>query len=194
MPPASALEITQLLQAWSGGDAQALARLMSVVYPELRRSARRHMAHQPPDHTLEATGLVHEVYLRLAKFHESNWKDRAHFYAVCAQEMRRILVDSARRRQADRRGGGAQRVDFDDALTIPAQGTVDLVAVDEALHALETVDPRKSRVVELRFFGGLKEEEVAAVLHVSKETVQRDWRLAKLWLWRELNGRHPDGA
>jgi len=185
-------EITELLVAWGGGDESALDRLMPIVYDELRRLAHRYMSHERPGHTLQTTALVNEAYLRLVGWREVQWQNRAHFFAVSAQMMRRILVDFARDRQYLKRGGGALRVSLADAASLTEQRGADLVALDEALNALAEVDRRKAQVVEMRFFGGLSVEEVAEVLKVSKETVIRDWRLAKVWLLREL-GREAAG-
>jgi RNA polymerase sigma factor (TIGR02999 family) len=181
-------EITQLLRAWSAGDQNALDKLTPLVYRELHRAAKRYMARQQPDHTLQTTALVNEVYLRLVAFKEVSWADRAHFFAVCAQLMRRILTDWARGQQYQKRGKGAQHVPFEDALVVSPERGPDLVALDEALKALSEVNSRRSQVVELRFYGGLSVEETADVLKVSAETVMRDWKLAKLWLLREMSG------
>jgi len=180
-------EITELLVAWGGGDEAALDRLMPLVYGELRRLARRYMSRESPGHTLQTTALVNEAYLRLVNWREVRWQNRAHFFAVSAQMMRRILVDFARDRQYLKRGGGARRVSLNEAAGFKVERGADLVALDEALTTLAEVDRRKAQVVEMRFFGGLSVEEVAEVLKVSKETVMRDWRLAKVWLLRELN-------
>ncbi len=179
-------EISELLVAWGGGDESALDRLMPLVYDELRRLAHRYMSHERPGHTLQTTALVNEAYLRLVNWREARWQNRAHFFAVAAQMMRRILVDFARDRQYLKRGGGALRVSLDKAASFTKSRSEDLVALDEALAALAEVDRRKGRVVEMRFFGGLSVKEVAEVLKVSEETVMRDWRLAKVWLLREL--------
>lgn len=187
-------EITGLLLAWSGGNQQALEKLTPLVYQELHRTARRYMAREHPNHTLQATALINEVYLRLVDLHDVKWNDRAHFFALCASMMRRILIDFARSRRYQKRGGEARRISFDEALFIAPEPETDLVALDEALTGLAGVDQRKSRVVELRFFGGLSVEETAAVLKVSDETVKRDWRIAKLWLLRELSAEKNDGA
>ncbi|MFL6334690.1 MAG: sigma-70 family RNA polymerase sigma factor [Pyrinomonadaceae bacterium] len=184
-PPSN--EITGLLMAWGGGDESALDRLMPLVYDELRRLARRYMSRERPGHTLQTTALVNEAYLRLVNWRDVRWQNRAHFFAVSAQMMRRILVDFARDRQYLKRGGGALRVSLAEAASLAEQRGADLVALDEALDALAEVDKRKARVVEMRFFGGLSVKEVAEVLKVSAETVMRDWRLAKVWLLRELN-------
>ena len=181
-------EVTQLLVAWSDGDETALEKLAPLVYDELRQLARRHMAGERRGHTLQTTALVNEAYLRLVDWREVRWQNRAHFFAVSAQMMRHILVDFARSRSYQKRGAGALQVSLDEAASLSDERGADLVALDEALTALATVDGRKSKVVELRYFGGLSVEEAAEVLKVSPETVMRDWRLAKVWLLRELSG------
>ena len=178
-------ELTRLLLAWSAGDEQALDDLLPVVYRELYNMARRYMAGERPDHTLQASALVNEAYLRLVDVRQMQWQNRAHFFGVCAQLMRRILVDFGRRRHYLKRGAGVRPVNLSEDLVIGAQ-TTNLLALDDALNALAAVDPRKVRVVELRFFSGLTVEETAEVLNVSVDTVVRDWRLAKVWLHREL--------
>ncbi len=187
----SAHRITELLGAWSDGDDDALALVTPLVHAELRQMARRHMRRERADHTLQVTALVNECYLRLPEAQRVRWQDRAHFLAWASRLMRRILVDFARDREAAKRGAGAVRLPLDDALAAPAPGH-DLVALDDALAALAEIDDRKSRVVELRFFGGLNTDEVAAALGVSAKTVLRDWQLAKMWLLQELGGR-PGG-
>lgn len=187
-------EVTQLLRAWVEGDASACDQLYRVVYGELRRLAHRYMHRENPGHTLQTTALVNEAYLRLAHSKDVDWKDRAHFFAVSANIMRRILIDEARARRAERRGGDAQQVALDDLVDIPQAPTQDLLALDEALDRLARVDERKTKVVELRYFGGLSVEETAAVLKVSQDTVLRDWRLAKAWLLRELNEGNAHGV
>lgn len=179
-------EITGLLVAWGGGDKSALDRLMPLVYDELRRLAHRYMSNERPGHTLQTTALVNEAYLRLVNWKEVQWQNRAHFFGVSAQMMRRILVDFARDRQYLKRGGGAMQVSLSDASSFAECRAAYLVALDEALTALTKQDERKGQVVEMRFFGGLSIKEVAEVLKVSEETVMRDWRLAKVWLLREL--------
>jgi RNA polymerase sigma factor (TIGR02999 family) len=181
-------DVTGLLRAWGQGDETALQQLVPLVYEQLRASARRHMARERPGHTLQTTALIHETYLRLVNVRHVNWQNRAHFFGICAQLMRRILVDIARSHGYQKRGGGRQRVDLEDALLVTPQPGADLVALDEALQRLAAVDERKSRVVELRFFGGLSVKETAAVMNVSGDTVMRDWKLAKVWLLRELSG------
>jgi len=190
-PPA--IQITELLRSWSQGDEGAIERLMPMVYDELHRMARRYMSSEKPGHTLQATALVNEAYLRLVDASQANWQNRTHFFAVSAQVMRRILVDWARSRQAAKRGSDMPVLELNEALAVPMQTGSDLVAVDDALKALALVDARKSQVVELRFFGGLNVEETAAVLKVSQDTVHRDWRLAKSWLRRELAREQAHG-
>jgi RNA polymerase sigma-70 factor, ECF subfamily len=192
--PAAQHDVTRLLRAWGAGDESALKHLMPLVYRELHRLAGRYMAAEQPGQTLQTTALVHEVYLRLVDVRNVDWQDRAHFYALCARLMRRILIDFARSRTYQKRGGGATHVELDEALTVSAVAGSELLAVDDALQRLSAVDPRKSQVVELRFFGGLTVEETAAALKVSPETVMRDWRLAKAWLTRELDREGPHGA
>ena len=180
-------EVTQLLLAWGKGDPAALEELTPVVYDELRRLARHYMSNERVGHTLQATALVNEAYMRLVDIHKVQWQNRAHFFAMSARLMRRILVDSARSRNYQKRGAGAQKVSLDERLMVAEPGR-DLVALDDALEQLAKVDERKSKVVEMRFFGGLSVEETAEVLDVSRDTVKRDWRLAKLWLLRKLEG------
>jgi RNA polymerase sigma factor (TIGR02999 family) len=177
-----------LLLAWGQGDQGALERLVPLVHDELHRIARRCMAGERVGHSLQATALVNEVYLRLIDVSHVDWQDRAHFLAVSARLMRRILVDHARSRNYEKRGGGVQKVSFDEGLVVALEPGQDLIALHDALTALAKVDARKSQVVELRFFGGLSAEETAEALHVSTDTVTRDWKLAKVWLLRELRG------
>jgi RNA polymerase sigma-70 factor, ECF subfamily len=181
-------EITVLLQAWRAGDDRALERLTPKVYRELHRAARGCMGAERDDHTLQPTALINELYLRLAGLQHVDWQNRAHFFALCARQMRRILTDLARTRLAEKRGGGAYVVSLDGAPEIPSTSRDDVLAIDDALNALARVDERKSKVVEFRFFGGLSVEETAEVLQVSQDTVARDWRLAKAWLLREMSG------
>jgi RNA polymerase sigma factor (TIGR02999 family) len=183
---AEANEITQLLLAWGSGEEEAFDKLAPLVYAELRTLARRYMAGERPGHTLQTTALVNEAYLRLVDTSRVQWQNRAHFFAVSAQIMRRILVDFARSRNRPKRGGAAHRLTLDEAPPIAVERGADLIALDDALTALSAIDPRKAKVVELRFFGGLTEDETAEVLKVSSDTVTRDWRLAKVWLRREL--------
>ena len=180
-------DATNLLLAWSSGDASALEQLMPLVYQELRSLAVRYMRQERADHTLQATALVNEAYLRLVDVNRIQWQNRSHFLAVAAQTMRRILVEFARQRHRQKRGGDAVHVALEDAPDIVQHQAVDLVALNDALAALATLDSRMSQVVELRFFGGLTVEETAAVLNVSPETVMRDWKTAKVWLLRELS-------
>ena len=189
----SANEVTQLLLAWGDGDEAALGRLIPLVHGELRRLARRHMRAERLGHTLQATALVNEAYLRLIDVRKVRWQNRTHFFAMSARLMRRILVDRARSRHYQKRGGGAAKVTFDEALVVSDTRSDMLIALDEALVALAAVDFRKSQVVEMRFFGGLSVEETALVLKVSVDTVMRDWKLAKAWLLRELKGQAGDG-
>ena len=183
MPPRS--DATELLVAWSNGDQSAFDKLVPLVYQELRALARRYMRHERPDHTLQATALVHEAYGRLIDVKRIQWQNRAHFLAVAAQTMRRILVEFARQRNRQKRGGDATRVAL-SAVDVAQEQSADLVALSDALSVLATFDRRMSQVVELRFFGGLSVEETADVLKVSPETVMRDWKTAKAWLLREL--------
>jgi RNA polymerase sigma factor (TIGR02999 family) len=178
--------LTALLHDWGNGNVAAREQLFPAVYAELRRLAQRHMRRERADHTLQASALVNEAYLRLIDVSQVQWRDRAHFFALAAQMMRRILVDAARRRGFAKRGGGAHRRTFDEALVVAPSRGADLVALDDALAALTAVDYRKGQVVELRFFGGLSVEETAAVLKISPQSVLRDWKLAKVWLAREL--------
>jgi RNA polymerase sigma-70 factor, ECF subfamily len=187
-------EVTGLLLAWSQGDEGALQKLVPMVYEELRRLAHRYMSQERAGHTLQTTALVHEVYQRLIDTPHVGWHDRTHFLAVCAQFMRRILVDHARSHGYLKRGGGLQQVPLDEALDLPQAGGTDLVAIDGALTELAGIDARKARVVELRFFGGLTVQETARVLQVSPETVLRDWKMAKVWLLRELSPGNGHGA
>lgn len=187
-------EVTGLLRAWGQGDESALEKLVPLVYDQLHLAARRYMAGERPGHTLQTTALIHETYLRLVNVRQVKWQNRAHFFAICAQLMRRILVDFARSRGYQKRGGDATQVDFDEALLVSPELGANLVALDEALQRLSEVDERKSRVVELRFFGGLSVKEAAEVLKVSVDTVMRDWKLAKVWLLRELSGGAANGA
>lgn len=180
-------EVTRLLVAWSDGDEEALAALMPLVYEELRLLAHRHLGRERAGHTLQTTALVHEAYLRLVDQKETRWRNRAHFIAIASQMMRRILVDYARARGYAKRGGGARRVSLDEAMVVSDERADDVVALDDALSTLAQFDERKSRMVELRFFGGLSIEETAEVLGVSLGTVMRDWTLAKAWLQREIN-------
>jgi RNA polymerase sigma-70 factor, ECF subfamily len=187
-------DVTGLLRAWSAGDESAFEKLVPLVYQELHQRAGRYMAQERTGHTLQTTALVNEVYLRLVDSPQRNWENRAHFFAACAQLMRRILVDFARSRNYQKRGGGARKVPLEEALSVCNESPQQIIAVDDALKNLAAIDARKSRVVELRFFGGLSVEETAEVIRVSPETVMRDWKMAKVWLLREISGSAPSGA
>lgn len=178
-------EVTELLVAWSNGDRQALARLLPKVYDELRRLASSYLRHERPDHTLETRALAHEAYLRLVQQERVTWRNRAHFFGVAAQMMRRILVDHARSHGYAKRAGGS-RVSLVEALALPVERAPDLVALDEALTDLATIDAEQAKIVELRFFGGLKTDEIAQVLGISTATVARRWRMVKAWLYHHL--------
>lgn len=185
-------EVTQLLLAWGNGDREALDRLMTLVYEELRRLAGHYLAGERHGHTLQATALVNEAYLQLVESGAREWQNRAHFFGVAAQMMRRVLVDHARTRSSLKRGGDMQRVTFDDGAVVSHERMGEIVALDDALSALASLDERKCRTVELRFFGGLSIEETAAALEVSPGTVMRDWTLAKAWLQREMSRGNAD--
>lgn len=182
------MDATELLRAWSDGDEAALEQLVPLVETELHRLAHAYMRRERKGHTLQATALVNEVFLRLAHTANPRWQDRAHFVGIAARLMRRVLVDHARARGYRKRGGGGQRVPLENVALITPEPEVDVIAVDRALEAFAKIDPRKSQIVELRFFGGLTVEETADVLGISVKTVKRDWRVAKLWLSRELQG------
>jgi RNA polymerase sigma-70 factor, ECF subfamily len=192
VPPSH--DVTGLLQAWGEGDEEALQKLVPLVYEQLRAAARRYMVRERQGHTLQTTALIHETYLRLVDVRRIKWQNRAHFLAICAQLMRRILIDFARSRRYKKRGGGSPRVNLDEALVVQSAPDENLLALDDALNRLALVDARKSRVVELRFFGGLGIKEAAEVMKVSPDTVMRDWKLAKVWLLRELTGDDRRGA
>jgi RNA polymerase sigma factor (TIGR02999 family) len=178
--------LTELLLAWGEGDAGALEKLTPLVYDHLHRLARHYMAGERPGHTLQATALVNEAYMRLADCSRLQWQNRAQFFAVAAQAMRRILVDFARSRRNQKHGGDLHQTSFDEALVLPVQPSNDLIALDEALDLLGTVDPRKAKIVELRYFGGMEEREIAEMLRVSTDTVQREWKTARVWLYNRL--------
>ena len=180
-------EVTQILHEWSDGDADAPARLMPLVYNELRRQARSYLAKERGSHTLQPTALVHEAYLRLVDQTRISWQNRAHFFGIAANMMRRILVDHARAHASEKRGGAAIRLSIEDVQIPLEQRASDLIALDEALEKLVKFDERKAKIVEMRFFGGLNDEEIAEVLDVSSRTVLRDWKTARLWLFRELS-------
>lgn len=186
-------DVSTLLRAWSEGDQAALEHLTPIVYEELRRLARYYMGRERSGHSLQATALVNEAYLKLVDYKRMRWENRAHFFAVSAQLMRRILVDHARRHNL-KRGAGVQRVELEDSAVICATRDEDLVALDEAMNALAEIDPRKAQVVELRFFGGLSVEESAEVLKISPVTVMRDWSTARAWLHREISGGARHGS
>ncbi len=190
----SSFEAVDLLTAWRGGDHSALDALMPLVYDELRRLARDYLRRERPDHTLQPTALVNEAYLRLVDQKRMRWQNRAHFFAIAAQMMRRILIDHARSKHFEKRGGGVPRVALDEAAVLSDERAGELVALDEALTGLAALDERKGRVVELRYFGGLSVEEVAEVLGVSADTVTRDWRRAKAFLRREMQRGGAGGA
>ncbi len=194
MTSAGSHELTRLLHAWSKGDQSALEKLTPFVYDELHRVAHRYLSRERRGHTLQTTALINEAYARLIDSGEMNWENRTHFFGVCARLMRQILTDYARSHLSQKRGRGVGTVTLDESLEVPVEPRADLVALDDALNRLAAIDPRKSRVVELRFFGGLTAEEAAAVLKVSPETVQRDWKLAKVWLHRELTGEKQNEA
>ncbi len=194
MTHASPREVTGLLVAWSEGDHTALEKLMPIVYAELHRLAKRYMGHEHPGHTLQTSALVNEAYIRLIEASGVRWQNRTHFFAVSAQIMRRILVDFARDKQNLKRGGGARQVTLDEGLVVSPESGADLLALDEALERLAVLNERQSRVVELRYFGGLNEDEVAEALKVSPRTVRNDWSLAKAWLYRELSRGGNDDA
>jgi RNA polymerase sigma-70 factor, ECF subfamily len=180
-------DITELLVAWGGGDQAAFDRLVPLVYAELKRIARHHMFRESEGHILQTTALVHEAYMKLVSSPGAKWQDRAHFFAVSSQQMRRILVDAARSRLRKKRGGDAPVISLDDAPTLSSSRAAEFVALDEALNELAALDARRSRVVEMRYFGGMSVEETAAVLNLSPATVLRDWNAAKAWLYTQLN-------
>jgi len=194
MSPPSPLQLTQLLIAWSDGSREALDELFPLVYDELRRIARRHMRRERAGHTLQTTALVNDAYLRLIDQTQVRWQNRAHFFAIAAQMMRRILVDHARERAVEKRGGGARHVPLDDALVVSDAKAAELVALDDALKSLAEIDPRRAEVVELRYFGGLSNDEIAEVLNVHANTVTRDWNMARAWLYKELNKEGTKGT
>lgn len=187
MDAVSPKEITGWLKAWSNGDAAALERLVPLIYDELYRLARGYMHRESPGHPLQVTALVNEAYLRLANWKEAQWENRAHFFGVAAQLMRRVLVDFARRRDYEKRGGGHRHVQLEEAALLPIRRDADFVALDDALKSLSALDARKARIVELKFFGGLSVEEIAEALQTSPRTVMREWNLARAWLFRELS-------
>ena len=181
-------EITQLLAQWREGNQSALDDLYPLVYDELHRLARRYMSRERKGHTLQTTALIHEAYVRLVDQKNVLWANRSHFFAISAQIMRRILIDHARRHQYAKRGGGARQVSLEEAATVVPDQSEELLRLDEALKSLAEMDPRRSQVVELRYFGGLNNEEIAGVLHISENTVTRDWNMARAWLYQQLTG------
>ena len=191
-PSAAQQEVTQLLADWSDGDDGALDKLIPLVQPKLHRLAHHYMSRERTGHTLQTTALLNEAYLQLVDDSTRNWQNRTHFMAAAAQLMRRIMVDHARERCSLKRGGGALRVTLDDTALVTEKRSEELLALDEALERLTAQDPRKSRIVELRYFGGLTEEETAAFLKLSDRTVRREWRMARTWLYRALSGKEPD--
>jgi RNA polymerase sigma-70 factor (ECF subfamily) len=194
LDPASSLELTELLREWNGGDQKALVRIVELAYPELRKIARRCLRRERPEHTIQATALVHEAYLRLFDTTQVRWQDRLHFFAIIAKVMRRILIEYARAQGCSKRGGGRRRVDLDEALMISAESDPEIVRLDEALGELAKFDSRKAQVVEMRYFGGLTSDEVASVLGISPQSVNRDWSLAKAWLLREMTRQERNGG
>jgi len=189
----SSKELTELLRGWSGGDQSALSRIVDLAYPELRKIARRSMSRERSDHTIQATALVHEVYLRLIDIRQVRWQERAQFFAVAAKIMRRILIEHARARGSSKRGGGVRPMNLNEDLMISARFDPQVVRLDEALDQLAKFDSRKAQVVEMRYFGGLTSEEIALVLGISQQSVNRDWNLAKAWLAREMSREEYDG-
>jgi len=181
-------EITELLEQWTGGNQSALDRLYPLVYEELRRLARSYMKREPKGHTLQTTALINEAYVRLVDQHNVHWQNRSHFFAISAQIMRRILVDHARRYLQAKRGGGALRVSLDEVMIVASERSEEVLMLDEALGNLARLDPRRCQVVELRYFAGLNNEEIASVLQISENTVMRDWNLARAWLYQQLGG------
>ncbi|SRR5581483_2997415 len=182
-------EVTQILEEWRAGNPSASERLFPLVYDELRRQARRHLNRERADHTLQPTALVHEAYMRMVDQTSPQIENRAHFFGFASRVMRQILVDHAREHNAEKRGGAAQRLSLADVDLLPQQGAADMLELDEAMKKLEALDERKCHVVDMRFFGGLKESEIAEVLGVNEKTVRRDWQFAKLWLYRELSNQ-----
>lgn len=188
MPPT---DVTGLLQKWTAGDTSAMEQLTPLIYDELRRLAHRHLRRERRDHTLQSTALVHEVWLRLVDQKQAKWRDRAHFFAIGSQMIRRILVDHARAQHREKRGGGATMLVLDEAIDLPRQRGLELIALDDALQDLARLDARQSQVIELRFFAGLSIDETAEALGISKATVHRDWITGRAWLLRELDRRGP---
>jgi RNA polymerase sigma-70 factor, ECF subfamily len=187
-PPPTPHETTGLLEQWSGGNQAALDRLYPLVYEELRRIARSYMKREPKGHTLQTTALINEAYVRLVDQHSVHWQNRSHFFAISAQIMRRILVDHARRYLHAKRGGGARKISLDEGMIVAKERSEEVLMLDEALTSLARMDPRRSQVVELRYFAGLNNKEIATVLKISENTVMRDWNLARAWLYQQLSG------
>jgi RNA polymerase sigma factor (TIGR02999 family) len=187
-PPPKPHEITELLEQWSGGNQAALDQLYPLVYEELRRLARSYMRREPKGHTLQTTALINEAYVRLVDQRNVHWQNRSHFFAISAQIMRRILVDHARRYLLIKRGGGAKKVSLDEVMIVAKERSEEVLMLDEALDNLARLDPRRSQVVELRYFAGLNNNEIASVLKISENTVMRDWNLARAWLYQQLSG------
>ena len=187
-PVRSPHEITQLLAEWSNGNQTALDKLYPLVYDELHKMANRYMKRERKDHTLQTTALINEAYVRMVDQKNVHWENRAHFFAISAQIMRRILIDHARRHHYAKRGGGALRVSLDETAIVAGDPASDMLLLDEALNRLAEIDPRRGQVVELRYFGGLNNEEIAGVLKISENTVTRDWNMARAWLYQELSG------
>ena len=187
LPPAKPHEITELLEQWSGGNQAALDQLYPLVYEELRRLARSYMRREPKGHTLQTTALINEAYVRLVDQQSVRWQNRSHFFAISAQIMRRILVDHARRHLQAKRGGGAKRISLDEVMIVAKERSAEVLMLDEALSNLARLDPRRSQVVELRYFAGLNNSEIASVLKISENTVMRDWNLARAWLYQTLS-------
>ena len=187
LPPSKPHEITELLEQWSGGNQAALDQLYPLVYEELRRLARSYMRREPKGHTLQTTALINEAYVRLVDQHSVRWQNRSHFFAISAQIMRRILVDHARQHLQAKRGGGAKRISLDEVMIVAKERSAEVLMLDEALSNLARLDPRRSQVVELRYFAGLNNSEIASVLKISENTVMRDWNLARAWLYQQLS-------
>jgi RNA polymerase sigma factor (TIGR02999 family) len=195
MIPGSSPDVTQLLANWSKGDASALDELMPLVYGELRRLAGAYLRRERSNHTLQSTALVHEAFMRLVNQHDVQWRNRAHFYAIAAQMIRRILVDYARSQHAEKRGSGAIKLELDEAMAVAQTGTdIDLLGLNDALDALAELDERQSRIVELRFFAGLSIEETAEVMHLSPASIKREWQTARAWLFRRMTRTSPYDA
>jgi RNA polymerase sigma factor (TIGR02999 family) len=194
MSPEPAADVTQLLVSWNMGNQAALDELMPLVYGELHRLASAHLRRERPDHTLQSTALVHEAFMKLVNQREVEWRNRAHFYGIAAQMIRRILVDYARSHHAEKRGSGAVKLALDEALAVPQKTDLDLLELNDALEHLAEMDPRQNRIVELRFFAGLSIDETAEVMQLSPATIKREWNSARAWLFRELSRGLANGA